>query len=94
MRKVISPEIKFKVALEAIKGQMTWAQICSNYKVSQAQISKLKKLAEQSIKSGLITKPDKVLTELKEKNEELLKLLGEAQLENAWLKKKFRTFAD
>lgn len=94
MRKVISPETKLKVALEALKEQMTWAQICSKYKVSQPQVGKLKKLAEQSIRAGLNKKPDKVLCDLREKNEELLRLLGEAQLENAWLKKKFRQFTD
>lgn len=90
MRKVISPETKLKVALEALKGQMTWAQICSKYKVSQPQVGKVKKLAEQSIRSGFSSKQDKTLNELREKNEELLKLLGEAQLENAWLKKNLK----
>lgn len=94
MRKVISPETKLKVAIEAFKGQMTWAQICSKYKVSQPQVGKIKKLAEQSIKSGFTSKQDKALNDLREKNEELLKLLGEAQLENAWLKKKFNGFTD
>lgn len=93
MRKVMSSEIKAKIALEALKGQMTWAQICSKYKVSQSQISQYKKLAEQKIISGFGTRPDKSLQDLRAKNEELLKLLGEAQLENAWLKKKFNEFA-
>lgn len=94
MRKVISPEIKLKVALEAIKGQMTWAQICAKYKISQPLIGKLKKIAEQNISTGFAAKQDKTLNDLREKNEELLKLLGEAQLENSWLKKKFRGFTD
>lgn len=94
MRKTISPEIKAKIALDALKGQMTWAQICSKYKVSQTQINQYKKVAEQKIISCFGTKPDKHLQDLKQKNEELLKLLGEAQFENAWLKKKFKEFAD
>ena len=94
MRRVISPEVKLKVAIEAIKGQLTWAQICSKYKVSMPQVGKLKKLAEKSIQSGFSTKEDKGLSELRERNEELLRLLGEAQLENSWLKKKFKGFTD
>jgi transposase-like protein len=94
MRKIISPEIKAKIALDALKGQLTWAQICSKYKVSQPQISQYKKMAEQKITSCFGTKTDKNLQILREKNDELLKLLGEAQLENAWLKKKFRGITD
>lgn len=94
MRKVISPETKLRVALDAIKGQMTWAQICSKHKVSQPQVGKLKKQAEQNILTGFSAKKDKAVNELQEKNEELLKLLGAAQLENSWLKKKFSGLTD
>ena len=94
MRKVISPETKLKVAVEAFKGQLTWSQICSKFKVSQPQIGKYKKIAEHSMIAGFSAKQDKKLVELEAKNEELLKLLGEAQLENAWLKKKYHGIAD
>lgn len=94
MRRVISPEVKLRVAIDAIKGELTWSQICSKHKVSQPQVGKIKKMAEQSILEGFSSKKDKATIELREKNEELLRLLGEAQFENSWLKKKFREFTD
>ncbi len=47
MHRVISPDTKLRVAIDAIKGQMSLSQICSKHKVSQPQVGKLKKLAEQ-----------------------------------------------
>lgn len=40
------------------------------------------------------SKKDRNTAELTEKTEELLRLLGEAQFENAWLKKKLKGIAD
>jgi transposase len=43
MRKSYSKEFKFKVAIEAIKGDMTIAEIVSKYQVSASLIHKWKK---------------------------------------------------
>jgi len=94
MPKIISPESKAKVAIEALKEELTWAQICSKHKVARMQISRWKSEAEQNILAGFRGGQDRVRMELKEKNEELLKLLGELQLENSWLKKKSSVFTD
>ncbi|NJL24546.1 MAG: IS3 family transposase [Calothrix sp. SM1_5_4] len=87
MRKRLTPEAKAKIAIEAIKGQLTWSQISSKYKVNQQRINQLKKAAEDNVLRGFSEKTDKALGAAEAKNEELLKMLGEAQLENAWLKK-------
>lgn len=94
MPKLVSPEHKAKVAIDALKDELTWAQICSKHKVSRVQINRWKKEAEKNILSGFRGGQDRISTELREKNEELLKLLGEAQLENSWLKKKSSFIAD
>jgi transposase len=94
VRKKLTPQAKAKIAIEALKEQMTWAQICSKYKVNQPRINLLKKAAEESILRGFSEKTNKALSAAEEKNEELLKMLGEAQLELAWLKKKSRLFTD
>jgi transposase len=94
MRKRLTAEAKAKIALEAIKGQLTWSQICSKYKVGQPRIGQLKKQAEESIFRGFNEKADKALASSEQKNEELLKMLGEAQLEVAWLKKKSKLFTE
>jgi len=94
VRKRLTPEAKSKIAIEALKGQMTWSQISSKYKVNQQRVNQLKKSAELNILRGFSEKRDKALSAAEEKNEELLKMLGEAQLENAWLKKKSKLFTD
>lgn len=94
MRKQISPDIKLKIALEAIREKLTWAQICSKYKVSNPQIQKFKKEAEKNILSGFSAKQDKQIQLQQDKIDELLKLVGQAQLENAWLKKKLKGIID
>ena len=43
MRKTHSKEIKFKVALEAIQGDLTIAQIVSKYQVAESLVHKWKK---------------------------------------------------
>jgi transposase len=94
VRKRLTPEAKAKIAIDAIKGQMTWSQICSKHKVNQQRINVLKRAAEDGILRTFSDKPNKSLASAEAKNEELLKMLGEAQLENAWLKKKSKLFTD
>lgn len=43
MRKIHSKEFKFKVALEALRGDLTISQIVSRYQVSTSLIHKWKK---------------------------------------------------
>ena len=43
MRKTHSKEFKFKVALEAIKGDMTIAQIISTYQVAESLVHRWRK---------------------------------------------------
>ena len=94
VKKILTPKAKSDIAIEAIKAQLTWAQISSKHKVSPPVINKLKKVAEQSILRGFTNKPEKALALAEEKNEDLLKMLGEAQLEISWLKKKSSRFAE
>jgi transposase len=94
MPKLISPELKAKVAIDALKEEMTWAQISSKHKVARVQINRWQKEAGKYILSGFRGGQDKIAAELREQNEDLLKLLGEKQLEIAWLKKKSKLFTD
>mgnify|MGYP000160847993 FL=1 len=43
MQKTYSKELKFKVAMEAIKGELTIAEIISKYQVSKTVIYEWKK---------------------------------------------------
>jgi transposase len=62
-RKVHSPEFKSKVALAAIKGESTLAELSARFGVNQAQISKWKKEALEGMSdifSGKVQKKDVV----------------------------------
>lgn len=59
MRKVHGKELKFKVALEAIRGDMTIAQIVSKYGIAESLVFRWKKqLLEQGADVfGSVSKP-------------------------------------
>jgi transposase-like protein len=87
-RKQFSKEFKAKVAIEAIKGLKTTAELASEFGVHPTQIAQWK----NELREGL---PDlfagKKSAEEKDKDrliEELYKQIGQLQVENAWFKKK------
>jgi transposase len=50
MRKTHSKELKFKVAIEAIRGDLTIAQIVSKYQIAESLLHKWKKqLLDQGV---------------------------------------------
>ena len=84
---------KARIALEAIKGDLTAAQISSKYGVSSGQISTWKKQlldGVANIFSGKHVKRDKDNDELVE---ELYKQIGQLSVERDWLKKKSDLFS-
>ena len=88
MRKTHDAALKAKVALEALKGEKTIAQLSSQYGVHPNQIGKWKKdlLARlPEMFSGKWRKEHKTDEELVE---ELYKQIGQLKVENDWLKKK------
>jgi len=83
-----SDEFKAKVALEALKGQKTIAEIASEYQVHPSQINVWRSLLKENI-SSIFSGPDKKV--IKEKDatiEQLQKIVGQMKLEHDWLKKK------
>ena len=88
-----SPEEKAKIALEAIKGEFTIAQITAKYGVHSTQIHSWKKQAMESLIQGFKTKTknDGVLGQ-----EDLIKNLyeqiGQLTVERDWIKKKSELF--
>lgn len=91
--KQYSPEEKAKIALEAIKGELTIAQITAKYGVHSTQIHSWKKQAMESLIQGfkVKTKNDGVLGQ-----EDLIKGLyeqiGQLTVERDWIKKKSELF--
>lgn len=88
MRKVFGPAMKARVALAALKGDKTMAELAAEYEVHPNQIGNWKRkvlellpglFEKGKFKSG--DRPDPAV-------DELYKQIGQLQVENDWLKKK------
>ena len=81
-------EFKAKVALEALKGQKTVAELASEYEVHPSQINMWRNVLKERM-AGIFGRPDnKVIKEKDETIEQLQKIIGQMKLEHDWLKKK------
>lgn len=87
MRKQHRKELKFKVAIEAIRGDLTIAQIVSKYQIAESLVHKWKKqLLEQGADVyGKGSKSSKF--EADEHLEKLHATIGRLKLENDFLEK-------
>ncbi len=88
MRKHHSSAFKAKVALAALKGDKTMAELSSEYEVHAAMITRWRNEAKEGL-SGVFGKTErKEVREYKGKVEDLYKTIGRIQVENEWLRKK------
>ena len=90
MRRTHDAGLKAKVALEAIKGEKTIAEISSKYSIHPNQIGKWKKEVLERLPelfNGKMKKADKTADELQS---ELYQQIGRLKVELDWLKKKSR----
>jgi len=92
MRKSFSPDFMAKVALAAIKGDMTTAELSSKYEVHRSQISNWRKRAMDGLVEIFRGKRDKSLKESEKLIDELYRQIGQLKVENDWLKKKAALF--
>lgn len=85
-----SATFKMEVALAAIKGELTQAQITSKYGVHPTQINRWKKQAIESLKAGFtgILQPEKRDVEAEHLTAQLYEEIGRLKVELDWLKKK------
>ncbi len=90
--KKYSAEEKVKVAVEAITGEMTIAQITSKYGVHANQIYKWKKEAIESMILGFKSKSKQQDTGQEELIKALFEQIGQLTVERDWLKKKSTIF--
>jgi len=91
MRKKIDPAIKAKAALEAIKGELTIAEISAKFQVHPNMVTGWKRELLGNA-AGIFdhTKDRKAAAEVQEKMDDLHKNIGELTMERDWLKKKLR----
>ena len=92
-RKNYSGAEKAKIALDAMRGELTLAQISSKYGVHSTQITHWKKLALAHLPHAFLDKT-KTLEHDHEKELTLLyEQIGRLKVENEFLKKKHNLFA-
>ena len=91
-RKKYSSQFKFKVALEAVKGQRTINEVASSNNIHPNQVSIWKKqlLVEGQTVFGQQTA--KKLQEQTAREAELFEQIGRLKMELEWLKKKATPF--
>ena len=81
-------DFKSRVALEAIRGDLTMNEIASKYRVHASQIHRWKQQAIASIKDGFTGKQEKRSPSQEQLTEELYKEIGRQKVELEWLKKR------
>lgn len=91
MRKHYDKEFKAKVALEAVRGEKTIQEIATAYAVHPNLVSLWKKqLLESAGKLFEKEGKDKAAEEAERKQDQLFRQIGQLQVENEFLKKKYR----
>jgi putative transposase len=88
MKKKFTPAFKAKVALEALKGQKTLAELARIYEVHPNQIGQWKKKLLEEMPKAFNGKRDREAQDQAELVEELYKQIGQLKVERDWLKKK------
>ena len=84
--RAFSAEFKAKIALEALRGDKTMAELASEYKLLPVQISKWKKQALTGLKDVFSGKADRENETLGDTVERLYKKIGKLEVENDFLK--------
>ena len=90
MRKSFSPDFMAKVALAAIKDDMTTTELLSKYEVHRSQINNWRKRAMDGLVEIFRGKRDKSFKENEKLVNELYRQIGQLK-ENDWLKQKVCT---
>lgn len=87
-RKKFSKEFKSKVALAAIRGEKTIAQISSEYGVAATQVNQWKKQVLEALPDLFSRKNEAKQIDPLQDPDRLQRMIGQLQVENDWLKKK------
>jgi transposase len=91
-RKKYSAAEKAKIALEAIKGELTLAQITSKYGVHASQVNAWKKQAMHLLPDLFSEKGKQEIINHETQVAELYEQIGRLKVENDFLKKKSELF--
>lgn len=85
---------KYKIVLEAIKGNLTQSEITAKYKIHSTQINNWKKQALEYLQAAFANKlqVNSVINEYELHLAELYQQIGQLKVENDFLKKKFELY--
>jgi transposase len=92
-RKKHSAQTKAKVALEALKGDKTTADITTKYGIHATQINHWKKAVLEIIPEAFSSKRKRKEDDQQALIEELYKQIGQLKVENEFLKKNVDRFS-
>ena len=93
VHKKYTAEEKAKVAMEALRGQMTMNEISSKFQVHSTQIARWKALAKDGLLNAFKSPTKKDLQD-NELVDELYRQIGQLKVELEWLKKKSAMFSN
>jgi len=86
-RRSYTPEFKFRIALEALKGMETIAQIAQRHQVHPNQVRSWKKQLQEGGAQVFQNNHQRIEKAQHRKEEALYEQIGRLQMELAWLKK-------
>ena len=92
VKKKYTAEDKAKVAIEALRGNITLNEISSKFHVHSTQINRWKTIARESIINGFKDNTKGVMQD-QELTDELYRQIGQLKVELEWLKKKSALFS-
>jgi len=88
MHKTFTPNQKAQIATAVLKGQQSIAQIASENAVHPTQVNQWAKVAKDGLPLLFTDKRKNEFKELREKIDQLYKIIGQRDSELDWLKKK------
>lgn len=89
-RRKYSNDFKSKVALEAIKGDLTQAELTTKYEVQATQITRWKQELINNASNVFGNTNDKELKKLADERDELYREIGKLKVENDFIKKNLK----
>ena len=87
-RRVLGAALKSKVALAAVRGDRTMAQLASEFNVHTSQVTAWKKRLLEGVPELFADGRRKVAAEQSPDEQELYEQIGRLKMEVEWLKKK------
>ena len=93
-KKTYDSRFKSKVALEAIRGEKTVAQIASEFGVHPNLVTQWKRKALEALPACFSTKAEEKRKAPRWSEESLMRQIGELKVENDFLRKKYEAFLD